>query len=137
MWQHPYNDHQVCLVQVIITSPSLQRASAAARSIMATATNSSSVVKHSVMALECDLGNPASVRRCASELLTKARPPTTLINNAGVAVWSYQETPLGIEANFGINHLGHFLLTEVTVLSHDLLVCLPLNDAAHQSNCSS
>ena len=58
------------------------------------------------------------MKQCAAQLMKNIEAPDTLINNAGTALWSYQETCLGIEADFAINHLGHFQLTEVGCACH-------------------
>ncbi len=57
-----------------------------------------------------DLGSLADVRRAAGEILAMDLPLHALINNAGVAGTRGQTTD-GFEIHFGINHLGHFLLT--------------------------
>ncbi len=59
-----------------------------------------------------DLADLASVRRCAEEVLALDLPLHVLVNNAGVAGQRGQ-TVDGFELAFGINHLGHFLLTEL------------------------
>lgn len=53
-----------------------------------------------------------SVRACASEILTVGLPIQFLINNAGLALQRGQ-TRQGYELAFGVNHLGHFLLTQL------------------------
>ena len=60
--------------------------------------------------LPLDLGAFGSVRLAAETLLKKERPLHILINNAGVAGHRGQ-TDDGFEIQFGVNHLGHFLLT--------------------------
>ncbi len=62
---------------------------------------------------ELDLASLASVRAFASGFLATGRPLHLLINNAGVVLASREETEDGFEAHFGINHLGHFLLTNL------------------------
>lgn len=57
-----------------------------------------------------DLGSLDSVRTCAATLLERPGPIHVLINNAGQAGLQ-GVTKEGFEAAFGINHLGHFLLT--------------------------
>jgi len=57
-----------------------------------------------------DLGSLDSVRACAARLLERPGPIHVLINNAGQAGLKGVTTE-GFEAAFGINHLGHFLLT--------------------------
>ena len=62
---------------------------------------------------ELDLASLASVRAFARGFLAAERPLHLLINNAGVMLPSREETEDGFEAHFGINHLGHFLLTNL------------------------
>ncbi len=63
-----------------------------------------------VLAIECDLGRLASVREAAEAVLERDEPLHVLINNAGVG-GQRGITADGFELHFGVNHLGHFLLT--------------------------
>lgn len=65
-----------------------------------------------VEVLELDLGSLGSVRRAAARFLGRELPLPLLINNAGVA-GQRGLTSDGFELQFGTNHLGHFLLTEL------------------------
>lgn len=60
-----------------------------------------------------DLASLESVRRFAAEFLEAGRAIDLLINNAGVMLPDRRETADGFEAHLGINHLGHFLLTNL------------------------
>lgn len=60
-----------------------------------------------------DLASLASVRAFAGKFLASGRPLHLLVNNAGVMLPGYDRTSHGHEAHFGINHLGHFLLTNL------------------------
>ncbi|MBL8679265.1 MAG: SDR family NAD(P)-dependent oxidoreductase [Myxococcales bacterium] len=64
-------------------------------------------------AMALDLGSFSSIRRFASEMRENAGPPLRgLVLNAGVmALESVRTTEDGLEMNFGVNHVGHFLLT--------------------------
>lgn len=57
-----------------------------------------------------DLGDLASVRGCAEQVLAVDRPIHLLVNNAGL-FGQRGATKDGFETAFGTNHLGHFLLT--------------------------
>jgi len=61
-----------------------------------------------------DLADLDSVRACASVVLARDEPLHLLINNAGLA-GRRALTRQGFELTFGVNHLGHFLLTELLV----------------------
>lgn len=62
--------------------------------------------------LRLDLASFDSVRKAASEFAGTGTPLDVLVNNAGV--WRVKgKTADGFESHFGINHLGHFLLTEL------------------------
>jgi len=63
-----------------------------------------------VEALVLDLGDFASVRDCARHFLARDLPLHLLVNNAGLAGQRGQ-TASGFELAFGVNHMGHFLLT--------------------------
>jgi retinol dehydrogenase-12 len=62
--------------------------------------------------LPLDLGDLESVRQCAARFLALGAALHVLINNAGLA-GSRGLTRDGFERAFGVNHLGHFLLTEL------------------------
>jgi NAD(P)-dependent dehydrogenase (short-subunit alcohol dehydrogenase family) len=62
--------------------------------------------------LPLELGDLGSVRACAARFLELDAPLHVLINNAGLA-GSRGLTSDGFERAFGVNHLGHFLLTEL------------------------
>ena len=62
--------------------------------------------------LSLDLGDLASVRACAKSFLERDEPLHVLINNAGIG-GQRGLTADGFELNFGVNHLGHFLLTRL------------------------
>lgn len=59
----------------------------------------------------CDLASLASVRACAERLAGRIDSLDVLVNNAGVISTKRKETADGFELQFGVNHLGHFLLT--------------------------
>jgi NAD(P)-dependent dehydrogenase (short-subunit alcohol dehydrogenase family) len=58
-----------------------------------------------------DLASLRSVRGAARQVVDKGRPVDVLINNAGIGLNRRGLTEDGFEVHFGINHLGHFLLT--------------------------
>lgn len=60
-----------------------------------------------------DLGDLASVRACAQAINTNYSRLDGLLNNAGVMATPEGKTKDGFETQFGINHLGHFLLTHL------------------------
>ncbi len=64
----------------------------------------------SVWVLPLDLADLDSVRSCASEFLSRGEPLHVLVNNAGLG-GARGVTKQGFELMFGVNHLGHFLLT--------------------------
>lgn len=61
----------------------------------------------------CDLGSLRSIRACAAAVLSNYTALDGLINNAGVISVRRQTTSDGFELNIGVNHLGHFLLTNL------------------------
>jgi len=62
---------------------------------------------------EMDLSSLASVRNFAENWNKKNLSLHILINNAGIMACPYGETVDGYELQFGTNHLGHFLLTNL------------------------
>ena len=92
--------------QVFIACRSAERARPALDEIRAAAAGSGG----SVEGLSLDLGDLRSVRQCARDFLARGLPLHLLINNAGMA-GARGLTASGFELAFGINHVGHFLLT--------------------------
>ena len=59
----------------------------------------------------CDLGNYGSIRAFANIVRRSHNHIDIMVNNAGFISLDRQETKEGLERQFGINHIGHFLLT--------------------------
>jgi light-dependent protochlorophyllide reductase len=77
-----------------------------------------------VSSLDLDLGSLASVRAFAKELAARDVPLDALVLNAGVQFQTGPKRSVdGYEATFAVNHLGHFLLTNL--LLSRLLVRAP------------
>lgn len=60
-----------------------------------------------------DLSSFSSIRNFAQKVLEEESRLDILINNAGVMYCTYCKTEDGFETQFGVNHLGHFLLTNL------------------------
>src|SRR5579872_6770862 len=65
-----------------------------------------------VFFLALDLADLGSVRACAEGFLARGEPLHVLVNNAGIG-GARGLTKQGFELMFGVNHLGHFLLTQL------------------------
>ncbi|WP_370191106.1 SDR family NAD(P)-dependent oxidoreductase [Qipengyuania sp.] len=63
--------------------------------------------------LVCDLASLDSVRAAAKDANERFEKIDLLINNAGVMACPLGRTADGFEMQFGTNHLGHFLLTNL------------------------
>lgn len=66
-----------------------------------------------VEAMRLDLGDLASVRTFVEAFGERHDRLDALINNAGVMNTPHAKTADGFEMQFGVNHLGHFLLTDL------------------------
>ena len=91
----------------MITSRDAERGEAAVADIRAQAASDAV----SVMGL--DLASFASVRAFAASFAEQHDRLDVLINNAGLVLGSRRVTVDGFETTFQVNHLGHFLLTNL------------------------
>ena len=91
---------------VFIACRSAERAQPALEQIRATGGDAQ------VELLPLDLGDFDSVRQCANMFLERGLPLHLLVNNAGLA-GTGGFTKSGFELAFGVNHMGHFLLTQL------------------------
>jgi len=74
---------------------------------------------NSVQLILCDLGSRKSIEDFCSEFKQNYQRLDVLVNNAGVILPGRHETIDGNELQFGVNHLGHFLLTNLLL---DILI---------------
>lgn len=95
--------------RVVITSRSETKAKTAVSEIQTASSN------NSVEFVLVDLSSQESVCKAAEELKSKCPKIDVLINNAGCYVSELQMNADGIEMQFGTNHLGHFLLTNLLI----------------------
>ncbi|XP_069462805.1 retinol dehydrogenase 13 isoform X2 [Ambystoma mexicanum] len=68
---------------------------------------------HNVFAKHLDLSSLKSVREFAQNINQEESHVDILINNAAIMRCPYWMTEDGFEMQFGVNHLGHFLLTNL------------------------
>lgn len=66
-----------------------------------------------VRVVRCDLASLDSVREAASMVRAGFASIDRLILNAGMAATTRRRNARGMDLNFAVNHLGHFLLTEL------------------------
>jgi NAD(P)-dependent dehydrogenase (short-subunit alcohol dehydrogenase family) len=110
--------------RVYVASRSPEKGEAAVAGIRAATGN------EAVWFLPLDLADLDSVRACATGFLARGEPLHVLVNNAGV-VRTRGLTKQGFELMFGVNHLGHFVLTNA------LLGCLEASAPARVVTVSS
>jgi len=110
--------------RVYVACRSPEKGAAAVAGIRAATGNSA------VSFLPLDLADLDSVRACAAAFLARGEPLHVLVNNAGV-VRTRGLTRQGFELMFGVNHLGHFVLTNA------LLGCLEASAPARVVTVSS
>ena len=63
--------------------------------------------------LPLELGSFSSIRAFVANVLSRYPKLDVLINNAGLLPVEYSHTEDGYESTFGVNFLGHFLLTQL------------------------
>lgn len=96
--------------KVIMACRSMDKCSLAIQDIRA------SVPEADVVPMVCDLGSFESIRSFVTAYQALQLPALDiLINNAGVMACPLDFTQDGHEMQFGTNHLGHFLLTELLI----------------------
>ncbi|GAF66625.1 SDR family oxidoreductase [Alkalihalobacillus trypoxylicola] len=71
----------------------------------------------SIIMLPCDLSSMESIRLFTQEVKEKYPSIDILINNAGVVTIKKEMTDDQFEMMLGVNHLGHFLLTNLLLNS--------------------
>ncbi len=67
----------------------------------------------------CDFSIQADIRKAAEHINQNYEKIDVLVNNHGFIAKKYTETIDGLEATFGVNHIGYFLFT--TLLLHKII----------------
>lgn len=93
--------------RIILACRDLESAAKAVQEIRQVTTKGELIIKH------LDLASFASIRKFADNIHLTEPTLDVLINNAGVFQCPFQKTADGFETQFGVNHLGHFLLTKL------------------------
>ena len=95
--------------EVTITSRDAARGEAARAEIL----ERTGVAEDRVEVMALDLASIASIRSFAEGFLAAHPRLDVLVNNAGLILSERTETEDGFETTFGVNHLGHVLLTDL------------------------
>uniref|UniRef100_A0A9R1SJR2 Zgc:112332 n=2 Tax=Cyprinus carpio TaxID=7962 RepID=A0A9R1SJR2_CYPCA len=91
--------------RVIMACRDLEKAEEARKELMEDSGN------QNIVANKLDLSDTKSIRAFAELINKEEKQVNILINNAGIMMCPYSKTANGFEMQFGVNHLGHFLLT--------------------------
>ena len=75
--------------------------------------SSSGEGKGKIDLLTLDMESLDSVRQCAADFLSKSKQLNVLVCNAGVMGVSEGKTKDGLDVQFGVNHVAHFLLFQL------------------------
>ncbi|KAE8601465.1 hypothetical protein XENTR_v10013678 [Xenopus tropicalis] len=70
-------------------------------------------LNHNVFARHLDLASSKSIKEFAKTIINEEERVDVLINNAAVMRCPHWKTEDNFEMQFGVNHLGHFLLTNL------------------------
>jgi retinol dehydrogenase-12 len=93
--------------KVIIPCRTLEKSDGAIKEIKKTVPNAD------LVPMQLDLSDLASIKAFAQGFLLLDLPLHILINNAGIMACPKSFTKDGFETQFGVNHLGHFFLTQL------------------------
>ncbi|XP_055495348.1 retinol dehydrogenase 13-like isoform X1 [Leucoraja erinacea] len=93
--------------RIIMACRNMEKCEAAAQEIRGETLN------HHVYARHLDLASLKSVREFAKKVTEEEENINILINNAAIMRCPHWQTEDGFEMQFGVNHLGHFLLTNL------------------------
>jgi NAD(P)-dependent dehydrogenase (short-subunit alcohol dehydrogenase family) len=93
--------------RVVIAARNAGKAATARDEILARSTAAT------VEVLPLDLASLASIRSFATAYRNRFDRLDVLVLNAGLVMQTRTETTDGFETTFGVNHLGHFLLTQL------------------------
>ncbi|ERS99618.1 short-chain dehydrogenase [Sporothrix schenckii 1099-18] len=96
---------------IILASHSVVKAGDTAKAIEAISPDVKTIV------IELDLASISQVRKAAENILGCVDTIDVIVNNAGIMAAPYSKTVDGIESQFGTNHVGHFLLTNLLLSS--------------------
>lgn len=97
--------------RVVIACRNMEKASQALIDIKKESNNDQ------VEALHLDLASFDSIKNCVENFNNRYNKLDVLINNAAHYTSYLQKTAEGFEMQFGVNHLGHFLLTNLLLPS--------------------
>ncbi|KAK3838223.1 MAG: hypothetical protein J3R72DRAFT_402518 [Linnemannia gamsii] len=88
--------------------------------------------------LELDLNDMSKCKKAAEEFLSKGLPLHLLVNNSGIMTTPFALSADGIEQQFAVNHMGHFVFTtalldrikesqpsRIVVLRKDFYITMP------------
>ena len=92
---------------MILACRSVERGETAAREVKEKSGSDNVVFR------QLDLASLASVRQFSTTILEEETRIDILINNAGVLMGDREVSEDGFEMHFAVNHLGHFLLTNL------------------------
>lgn len=94
-------------INLIITSRDLDKGRAILSELKQNSQN------QNIQLYKLDLSSQANIRNFTTKIIDQFSVIDILLNNAGIWTSDLELTNEGIEMQFGVNHIGHFLLTNL------------------------